>query len=271
MMTVVTTLLAAALFAGAPVQAKDEIRLEGDYAGHLQDVWYDGAGHLYWAHTRELVKTDLDGRIQKRVPVDGHHAGIEVRNGRAYVAVCAMQNTTGGKTTPGCRVTVGEYDAETLDLVAMHVTDIRDRSGSLTILDDGTFLVGCLRPQDVRPDQVRFHHLDRDFKLIRSYVLDNVPVRLGIEVIKREGDGYRLFVYGADKDKQPLDFDSILLDRDFREVSRAKFGGACGFVRMNGERWIGKSSRDKVSKRYASRLVRVGMSAQTGAKAGALK
>ena len=242
--------------ASVPMPAEDEIRLEGDYSGHLQDVWYDGAGHIYWAHTRDLVKTDLEGRILKRAEVDGHHAGIEVRNGRVYVAVCAMQKRTGGKTTPGCRVTIGEYDAETLDLIEMHVTDVHDRSGSLAILDDGTFLVGCLRPQDIRPDQVRLHHIGRDYRLIRSYVLDNVPVRLGIEVIKRQGDGFVLCLYGTDRNKKGLDFNSIRLDRDFREVDRGMLGGSCGLILDGSRVWIGKTQRDKETRRYTSRLVR---------------
>lgn len=257
MIKVLAAALAVCGCASVPMPAEDEIRLEGDYSGHLQDVWYDGAGHIYWAHTRDLVKTDLKGRILKRVEVDGHHAGIEVRNGRMYVAVCAMQNATGGKTTPGCRVTIGEYDAETLDLIEMHITDIHDRSGSLTILDDGTFLVGCLRPQDIRSDQVRFHHIGRDYRLIRSYVLDNVPVKLGIEVIKREGDGFVLCTYGSDRNGKKLDFNCIRLDRDFREVGRENLNGACGFIRDGASVWVGKSTRDKETKRYTSVLRRV--------------
>ena len=249
----------AAVFCGCasvPMPDADEIRLEGDYAGHLQDVWYDGAGHIYWAHTHEILKTDLTGRILAKRSVEGHHAGIEVRDGRVYVAVCPMQGKTGGKTTPECRVTIGEYDAETLEPVAMHRTDIHDRSGSLAILEDGTFLVGCLRPQDIRLDQVRFHHLDRNYRLIHSYVLDNVPVRLGIEVIKRQGDGFVLCLYGADRNRKKLDFNSIRLDRDFREVDRGMLGGSCGLILDGSRVWIGKTQRDKETRRYTSRLVR---------------
>ena len=253
--------VAAALLCGcasARFPDSGEIRLEGDYAGHLQDVWFDGAGRLYWAHTHEILMTDLTGRILKRRSVEGHHAGIEVRNGRIYVAVCPMQKTTGGKTTPECRVTVGEYDAETLDLIAMHVTDINDRSGSLAILDDGTFLVGCLRPQDIRPDQVRFHHLDRNFRLIRSYVLDNVPIKLGIEVIRRQGDGYLLCLYGVDRNDRKLDFNCIRLDGDFKETWRGRLDGAWGLVSDGKTFWTGKTEQDKATNRYTSKLIAFG-------------
>ena len=264
--------LGAAMEAAAPCEREcacsggglpdvSEIKLEGEYSGHLQDVWYDGGKYIYWAHTRDLLKTDLKGRIVKRVQVDGHHAGIQVKDGRVYVAVCLMQGKTGGRTTPECRVTVCEYDAETLSLVAKHVTDINDRSGSLTILDDGTFLVGCLRPQDIALTQVRFHHLDKDFKLIRSYVIDNAPVKLGIETLKRKGGCVYLGMYGGDKDGKTLGFDTIKLDRDYKEVWRGRLGISLGAIEDHGRLWVGKTVGRKVGtdsrkRLYTSSLIR---------------
>ena len=251
MKKILAALLATAASAAfAKLPDVNEIVLEGDYEGHLQDVWYDGKDTLYWAHTEDLLKTDLSGRVLKRAKVEGHHAGIELKDGRLFIAVCIMQNKTGGKTTPECRVTVGEYDAETLDLVKMHVTDIHDRSGSLAILADGTFAVGCLRPQDISKSQVRFHHLDRDFKLIESRVLDNVPVKLGIEVIKRRGDDLYLNMYGKPG--------TIRLDRNFNETWRGELGGSCGLVFDGDDIWNGATKRDPKSGRYASKLVRRG-------------
>lgn len=243
---------------GSDHSLKPEVVLQAKPTkGHLQDVWFDGRDNLYWAHTLELYRTDLDGKVLAKVDVEGHHAGLEVRGGRLYVAVCPMQGTTGGKTTPECRVTIGEYDAETLKPIAMHRTDIHDRSGSLAILDDGTFLVGCLRPQDIALTQVRFHHLDRNFKLIRSYVLDNVPVKLGIEVIKRRGDEFYLCMYGADKDLKPLDFNTIVLGPDFKERRRLNLGGSVGLVFCGESVWTGSTRIDKETKSYTSNIRRV--------------
>ena len=237
---------------------KPEVVLQAKPAkGHLQDVWFDGRANLYWAHTRELYRTDLDGKVLAKADVEGHHAGLEVRNGRLYVAVCPMQGKTGGKTTPECRVTIGEYDAETLKLIEMHKTDIHDRSGSLAILDDGTFLVGCLRPQDIAATQVRFHHLDKDFKLIKSYVLDNVPVKLGIEIIKRHGDEFYLCLYGVDKKRNPLDFDTIVLGPDFKERRRLKLRAGTGLVFCGESIWTGWTRKDKETKAYTSKIRRV--------------
>ena len=231
------------------LQAKPE-------SGHLQDVCFDGGKFLYWAHTKELYKTDLSGRVLRKVAVDGHHAGLDLKGGHLFVAVCPMQSKTKGQTTPECRLTVGEYDADTLALVKMHVLGINDRAGSLAVLDDGSFLVGCLRPRDIAPTQVRFHHLDKDFKLLSSHVLDNVPVRLGIEVIKRRGADVFLCMYGVDADKNPLKFSALRLGPDFREAARGRLGGATGLVFDGDFAWTGWTRQMGAGKAYTSKIVR---------------
>ena len=246
-------LAAVAAFAGCAafgaMPDSGEISLEGGYKYHLQDVWREG-DFLYWAHTSQILKTDLDGKIVAKADVSEHHAGIEVRDGKVYVAVCVLQGKTGGKTLPDSRVTVNVYDAKTLKLLEEHVTDINDRSGSLCILDDGTFLVGCLRPPDITKTQVRFHHLDRNFRLIKSYVLDNVPVKLGIETIKRRGGHYYLNHYhdgGL----------CIKLDKNFKEVARCRLDGTCGLVFDGDWVWVGKTRHDPSTKMWKSSLMRI--------------
>ena len=233
-----------------------EVKLEGSYPGHLQDVWFDGSNCLYWAHTRHLVKTDLSGRILKKVEVGGHHAGLEVRDGRLYSAVCAFNGEPRGRTTPACHVMIGEYDAETLERIEMHVLDINDRAGSLAILEDGSFVVGCLRPDNILKSQVRFHHIGRDYKLIKTHVLDNVPVLLGIEVIKRRGPETWLCFYGKGGDQKPLDFDTIRLNADLREIGRCRTKGACGLVFDGDDIWVGGTGKDPETGACVSKLVR---------------
>ena len=38
----------------------DVVKLEGEYPGHLQDVWMT-SNVVWWAHTQYLVKTDRKG------------------------------------------------------------------------------------------------------------------------------------------------------------------------------------------------------------------
>lgn len=228
----------------------DRIELEGAYAGHLQDVWWDGGTNLWWAHTRQILRTDLAGKVVARADVDGHNAGCEVRDGVLYVAVCPMQGETGGKTTPDCRLQVNEYDAATLALRTKHVLPVNDRAGSLAILPDGSFVVGCLRPQDISPTQVRLHHLGSDFRLVKSVVLDDVEVKLGIETIKyRDGELF-LSMY---KGKGLL----VVLDaKTFREKRRHACNGTTGLVFDGDFAWRGQTSWNPDTKKYSSSLVR---------------
>ena len=228
----------------------DRIELEGDYAGHLQDVWWDGGTNIWWAHTHQILRTDLTGKVVARADVDGHNAGCEVKDGVLYVAVCLMQSKTGGKTTPECKVQVNEYDATTLALKSKHVLPVNDRAGSLAILPDGSFVVGCLRPQDISPTQVRLHHLSRDFKLLKSVVLDNVEVKLGIETIKYRGGELFLSMY---KDNGLL----VVLDAEtFAEKRRQTYDGTTGLLFDGRFAWCGQTKKNAKSGRFESALVR---------------
>jgi len=225
---------AALLSVATGLAAPKGIALEGTYPGHLQDVWMTDET-IWWAHTQWLLKTDLAGKIAAKAEVGGHHAGLEVRDGRLYTAVCAFNGEPRGETTPACHVMIGEYDAETLTRIEMHVLDINDRAGSFCFLEDGSMLVGCLRHPALKPSEVKFHHIGSDYKLIKTHVVDlGRPVRLGIEVIRRLEDGVYLFIYGSPIVR--LNAKTLEVTGRFRD-----FGGQMGFARRNGTTWVGTS------------------------------
>lgn len=231
------------------VRAADTIALAGDYANHLQDVWKEGPV-LWWAHTDVLVKTDLEGRILASSQVGGHHAGLEIKDGRLYTAVCAYNGEPRGETTPACHVMIGEYDADTLVQIRMHVLDINDRAGSFCFLADGSCLVGCLRHPALGPSEIKFHHLDREFHLIQTHVIDvGQDVSLGIEVIKRVGNDVLLFPYGTL---------AVHLNGTTLQVTGLLQmpGGDRGFVLDGTSVWIGKSTARASDARWESQLVR---------------
>ena len=225
------------------------INLEGEYPEHLQDVWMT-SNTIWWAHTKYLVKTDRNGRIVRKENVGGHHAGCEVKDGRLYSAVCAFNGEPRGRTTPDCHVMIGEYDAETLARIDMHVLDINDRAGSFCFLEDGTFLVGCLRHPSLKPTEVKFHHIGKDYKLIKTHVVDvGQPVKLGIEVIRRFGDDIYLFIYGGPVMKQ--DAKTFAVTGRYRSE-----GGQMGFACEGDFAWTGRSKKEKASGQYKSKLIR---------------
>ena len=183
---------------GAGARLPDVVELEpGKYGGHLQDVTRDGE-FLYWAHTRTILKTDLSGKVLASVRNPDHNAGCQVRDGKLYVAVC----TRGGVIRPEDRekykLQINVYDAGDLRLIEKRVIEnASDRAGSLAILPDGSFIIGCLRPPDVRADQVRFYHLSPEFKVLSRHEIGDMPIPLGIEVIKYHRGDLWLFSYGG--------------------------------------------------------------------------
>ena len=224
-----------------------EIVLPGEYAGHLQDVWWDGGEYLYWAHTWDIVKTDLTGAILCQASVEGHNAGCQVKNGKLYVAVCPTSGKSIVAWNANSRLQVNEYDADTLELLATHVMPPNDRAGSLAVLNDGSFVVGCLRPGDITASQVRFHHVSADFTVLSSHLVDGLTIEMGIETIKRYGDSLYLFCYGA-----PI----VRLDANtFAETGRLSgFDGTRGFIYDGQSCWLGISTQ--TSGKWHSKLVR---------------
>ena len=237
---------------GARLSDASEIKLEGEYRGHLQDVWWDGGTNLWWAHTHQLLRTDTAGKILAKADVLEHNAGLEVRDGKLYVAVCLLQGKTGGKTTGECHPQINVHDAFTLDLLETHVlSNLTDRAGSLSVMEDGAFAVGCLRPEDIAKNQARLHLLGPDFRLVRTVVLDNFEIPLGIETIKyREGELYLSCYKGGSG------LLVVLNAQTFTEKRRQKFNGATGLVFDGPYAWRGRTVQDVKTKKWKSSLIR---------------
>ncbi|NQT12292.1 MAG: hypothetical protein HQ582_06070, partial [Planctomycetes bacterium] len=62
-------------------------KCEGSYRHHLQGICTNGEDAIYWPFTTSLVKTDRDGKVEKKVAVANHHGDLCYRDGKLYVAV----------------------------------------------------------------------------------------------------------------------------------------------------------------------------------------
>lgn len=237
----VWTLLLFVLSGGVTEAASrlpDIVELEaGKYGGHLQDVTRDG-DFLYWAHTRTILKTDLSGKVLASVRDPDHNAGCQVWRGKLYVAVCTRGGIIRPEDREKYRLQINVYDAGDLHLLEKKVIENAfDRAGSLAILPDGSFVVGCLRPPDVRADQIRFYHLSPEFKMLSCREINDMPIRLGIEVIKYHRGDLWLFSYGGK---------TVRLDaQTFMEKCRYdELKGALGGVFEKNEFWYARCDRE---------------------------
>ena len=233
------------------VSLPDSVDLEpGEYGGHLQDVCRDGK-FLYWTHTRTILKTGFDGRIVARAEDSDHNAGCRVKDGRLYVAVCKRGGRIPLADREEYQLQINIYDAGDLHLIEKKViAGAFDRAGSLEILPDGSFVIGCLRPPEVASDQVRFYHLSEDFKVLSRHEIDRMPVRFGIENIKYYGGRLYCFIY---------DGDTVVLDgKSFVEKGRhSETGGQLGAVLEKDGVWVGRcEAREDTPSIYRSSLIR---------------
>ena len=57
-------------------QSPEAVVCEGKYAGHLQGVCRGTNGNFFWSFTRALVKTDIKGKVMKKVEVPDQHGEI---------------------------------------------------------------------------------------------------------------------------------------------------------------------------------------------------
>lgn len=118
-------LLAVALLAASTLQAADfhNVTCEGAYPHHLQGVCADQEA-IYWCFTTQLVKTDLDGKLLKKVPVANHHGDLCFHDGKLFVAVnLGKFNDPKGNADSWVYV----YNAGDLSFVSQHKTSVSVR------------------------------------------------------------------------------------------------------------------------------------------------
>jgi hypothetical protein len=93
-----------------------DVTCEGFYRHHLQGICVDNEA-IYWSYTTTLVKTDLDGKVLKAIPVVSHHGDLCFHDGKVYVAVnLGKFNDPRGNANSWVYV----YDAKTLEEIARH-------------------------------------------------------------------------------------------------------------------------------------------------------
>jgi len=241
---------------GCRLSDVDQLVLPGaeKFGGHLQDVWFDGT-NLFWSHTDTIVKTDPSATkvLAKGFAPGLHAAGCETRDGKLYVAMCDMKKWEKQGDRPPDPLVVSVYDAETLRHLEDKSLDVNDYAGSFCFLPDGSCLVGCLRAKNLGADQVRFHHFDKDFKLIQTHVVDGLKVPMGIEVIRCYGNAVYLAIYPGRTSGVKR---GILVKLDaatLKEVGRLDVNGCTGIVFDGPHAWLGGVGWNQGPRAYLTR------------------
>lgn len=211
------------------------VTCEGTYQHHLQGICADKEA-IYWCFTTQLVKTDLDGKLLKKVRVANHHGDLCFHDGKLYVAVnLGKFNDPKGNADSWVYV----YDAATLKELARHeVQEVSHGAGGIGVRNGHFFVVGGL-PDGVEVNSV--YEYDGDFKFQKRHVIQSGHTHLGIQTATFAHNRWWFGCYGDPK---------ILLvtDADFQMMGRYEFDCSLGIFGMPEGRFLsasGKCEKDK--------------------------
>jgi hypothetical protein len=218
------SLAAGALRAEAP--AWQEAACEGAYPRHVQGVCSNGRDALYWSWTDALVKTDLSGKVLRRVPADDHQGDLCHHAGKIYVAVnLGKFNRPAGEADSWVYI----YDAATLkEERRVAVPELVHGAGGMACDGKRFLIVGGL-PDNV--DENYLYEYDLNLKFQRRHVLASGHTHLGIQTAEFDGQSWWLGCYGSP---------AILLraDAGLQLSSRWEFNASVGLIHLGADRFL---------------------------------
>ena len=208
------------------------VTCEGAYPRHLQGIATDGHGAIFWSWTDEVVKTDSQGRLLKRVKADDHQGDLCVVGDQVFVAVnLGKFNVPPGQADSWVYV----YDAGSLELRARHrVPEVVHGAGGIAHRAGRFVVVGGL-PPDV-PENYLYEY-DAQFRFLKRYVLASGHTDKGIQAATWANGAWWFGCYGTPK---------ILLraDADFKFTGRWEFDASLGIEALpDGRFLIGQNTR----------------------------
>ncbi len=218
------------------------VQCEGTYPRHLQGLCTNDRDAIYWSFTDVLLKTGLDGKIVKQVPVANHHGDLCHVDGKLYVALNLGQfNQPAGKADSWVYV----YDADTLEELARHETqEVVHGAGGIAYHDGRFIVVGGLPPGT---DENYLYEYDQSFRFVKRHVLASGYTLMGIQTAAY-AEGYWWFgCYGKP---------SVLLkaDESFQLVGNWQFNSSVGIVCLADGRFLIGESKHTNGKGYSGAL-----------------
>ena len=222
------TLFAAAELSGAEsalsrLKYGRRIVCSGEYSGHLQGIATDGKA-IYWSFTRELVKTDLRGRVVARRRVPRHGGDPCWHAGRLYLPVC--ESGFNRRLRPGAvsKNHIYVFDADLKLIAKHHIPELEFGAGGIAAHDGHFFVVGG-RPDGMRGNVV--YEYDEEFDLVRRHELAFDSLK-GIQTINFAFGKWYFGCYGTDRM-------TIETDAEFRVTRRLRPGVAVGMIPLTSD------------------------------------
>lgn len=227
-----STLRAAETDESLPDSFPAKVVCEGRYPGHLQGICLDDQRNIFWSFTTWLVKTDSQGKLIHKVPVDNHHGDLCHVDGKVYVAVnLGKFNDPAGNADSWVYV----YEAKNLEEIARHeVQQVKYGAGGMA-WHDGRFLVVGGLPNDV--DENYLYEYDDQLHFVKRHTLASGHTHLGIQGAAFADDQWWFACYGSQL---------LIAAKDFQMKGRYDFECGYGIVGLgNGQLYIARGECDK--------------------------
>jgi hypothetical protein len=179
----------------------DTICYSKDYDGHLQGMTTDYENSLFWSHTTQLVKTDLQGNVLNIVDVPTHHGDLQFYKEKIYVAV----NFGKFNEEPGLADSwIYVYKSENLSFIERFpVPEVVHGAGGISIHNNQVMVVGGL-PGNGNYDKNFVYEYDLNFNFKKRYELDSGYTYKGIQTASYFNDYWYFACYGnKEKGFQP--------------------------------------------------------------------
>lgn len=204
----------------------------GQYRYHLQGVCTNERDALYWCFTDALVKTDVNGKVTRKVAVGNHHGDLCFHAGRLYVAVNFGRFNDAEKRADSW---VYVYDADDLKFISKHKTpELVYGAGGLAHIEDRFFVVGGL-PEGLKENYV--YEYDAKFRFVKKHVIASGYTRLGIQTATYADGQFWFGCYGNEL---------LKTDASFKLLGKYDFDCGIGIITNGPNRFlVARGSCDK--------------------------
>ena len=236
-------LFVACANAADATSAFQPVTCEGTYRHHLQGVCTDEKEAIFWSFTTQLVKTDRQGKVLRKIEVGNHHGDLCYRDGKVYVAVnFGKFNDAQGNANSWIYV----YDAASLDLVAKHeVQQVAHGAGGIA-WHDGRFLVVGGLPVGAEANLV--YEFDDKFTLVKEHKLAGGFTLMGIQTAAFADGRWWFGCYGKPESL-------LIADADIGKVERYEFSCSLGIVPLGGGKFLIGRDRKTADMQHIGSLV----------------
>ena len=220
----------------------NRIDSEGDYPPHLQGTCTDGTS-IWWSHTVELTRTDLNGKVLAHAKgLRHHHGDLCVVDGTVYVAVNHGQFNTEQEADSW----VYAYKGDDLTFInRWKVPELRHGAGGMTYKDGHFFVVGGLPPTH---DENYVYEYTPQFEFVERHVVKSGWTNLGVQTVDYSNGRFYFGCYGGLNKitKVRVPTLTLITKPDFSGIVKVKEDTSTGVVRLGGRIWKAIMSKKEV-------------------------